>query len=128
MNKRHLCFRIAICRDAARLLALNGALWVLTLPQRLLAEPSPPGQIEFVGDVRLTSGVSTVLTCIEGVFGAVVMVGSGLMALVCAALSLRNKNRRLRFAALFLFLIAIAAFVVRFLVGFFFNDDYMMSP
>lgn len=67
-------------------------------------------------DYRITEAVNAILTYIEGAFGALVMVAAGLGAIISAAF---GQYR----AALGLLVVAVGAFILRSLVGTFFNDE-----
>ncbi len=67
-------------------------------------------------DVRLGQSINAVLTYIEGTFGAMVMVAAGIGAILSSAF---GQYR----AALGLLVVAVGAFILRSLVGTFFNDD-----
>ena len=66
-------------------------------------------------DTRLTQAVNLVLSYIEGSFGAMVMVVAGLSAIISSALGQYK-------AALGLLIVAVGAFILRSLIGAFFND------
>ena len=66
-------------------------------------------------DERLAQSVNAVLTYIEGTFGAMVMVAAGIGAILSSAF---GQYR----AALGLLVVAVGAFILRSLVGTFFND------
>lgn len=67
-------------------------------------------------DQRIVESVNGVLTYLEGSFGALVMVASGIGAILSAAF---GQYR----AALGLMVVAIGAFILRSLMSTFFNDD-----
>jgi hypothetical protein len=67
-------------------------------------------------DVRLGESVNAILTYIEGTFGAMVMVAAGIGAILSSAF---GQYR----AALGLLVVAVGAFILRSLVGTFFNDN-----
>jgi len=67
-------------------------------------------------DFRITEAINAILTYIEGAFGALVMVSAGLGAIISAAF---GQYR----AALGLLVVAVGAFILRSLVGTFFNDE-----
>ena len=67
-------------------------------------------------DIRLGQSINAILTYIEGTFGAMVMVAAGLGAILSSAF---GQYR----AALGLLVVAVGAFILRSLVGTFFNDD-----
>ena len=71
-------------------------------------------------DSRLTDAVNLVLTYIEGSFGAMVMVVAGLAAIISSALGQYK-------AALGLLIVAVGAFILRSLIGAFFNDERIQS-
>lgn len=66
-------------------------------------------------DARLSDAINVVLTYIEGSFGAMVMVAAGIGAILSSAF---GQYR----AALGLLVVAVGAFILRSLVGTFFND------
>lgn len=66
-------------------------------------------------DDRIVNSVNAVLTYLEGSFGALVMVASGIGAILSAAF---GQYR----AALGLMVVAIGAFILRSLMSTFFND------
>ncbi|MGI6525177.1 MAG: hypothetical protein ACOX2O_07825 [Bdellovibrionota bacterium] len=71
-------------------------------------------------DVRLSDATNAILTYIEGTFGAMVMVGAGIMAILSSAF---GQYR----AALGLLVVAVGAFILRSLIGTFFNDVNIQS-
>lgn len=66
-------------------------------------------------DERLSQSINAILTYIEGTFGAMVMVAAGIGAILSSAF---GQYR----AALGLLVVAVGAFILRSLVGTFFND------
>lgn len=71
-------------------------------------------------DVRLAASVNAILTYIEGTFGAMVMVTAGISAILSSAF---GQYR----AALGLLVVAVGSFILRSLVGTFFNDQNIMN-
>jgi hypothetical protein len=71
-------------------------------------------------DVRLGESVNAILTYIEGTFGAMVMVAAGIGAILSSAF---GQYR----AALGLLVVAVGAFILRSLVGTFFNDNQIQQ-
>lgn len=67
-------------------------------------------------DERIDSVINAVFTYLEGSIGALIMVGAGISAIVASAFGQYK-------AALGLLAVAVGAFVLRSLVGTFFNDD-----
>ncbi|MEZ4753105.1 MAG: hypothetical protein R3A13_02205 [Bdellovibrionota bacterium] len=76
-------------------------------------------QIQY-NDGRLTDSVNVVLTYIEGSFGALVMVAAGIGAILSSAF---GQYR----AALSLLVVAIGAFILRSIIGAFFNDTNIQA-
>lgn len=76
--------------------------------------PGAVHQIDY-NDVRLSQSLNAILTYIEGTFGAMVMVAAGIGAILSSAF---GQYR----AALGLLVVAVGAFILRSLVGTFFND------
>jgi len=76
-------------------------------------------QSELVGtynDERVSEAVNRLFGYIEGSFGALIMVAAGLGAIMAAALGSYSS-------ALGLLVVAVGAFILRSLVGTFFNTD-----
>ncbi|RIL10058.1 MAG: hypothetical protein DCC75_05165 [Proteobacteria bacterium] len=71
-------------------------------------------------DVRLADAVNQILTYLEGTFGALIMVASGLGAILSAAF---GQYR----AALGCLIVAVGAFILRSILGTFFNDENIMA-
>lgn len=71
-------------------------------------------------DVRFGESINAVLTYIEGTFGAMVMVAAGIGAILSSAF---GQYR----AALGLLVVAVGAFILRSLIGTFFNDDNIQA-
>lgn len=69
-------------------------------------------------DVRIADSTNAVLLYLEGSFGALVMVASGIGAILSAAF---GQYR----AALGLMVVAIGAFILRSLMSTFFNDQHI---
>jgi hypothetical protein len=67
-------------------------------------------------DERIDTVINAVFTYLEGSIGALIMVGAGISAIVASAFGQYK-------AALGLLAVAVGAFVLRSLVGTFFNDD-----
>ncbi len=67
-------------------------------------------------DERVAEAVNRIFGYIEGSFGALIMVAAGLGAIMAAALGSYS-------AALGLLVVAVGAFILRSLVGTFFNDE-----
>lgn len=70
-------------------------------------------------DTRIASAVNVILAHIEGSFGALVMVAAGIGAILSSAFG----NYR---AALALLVVAVGSFILRSLIGTFFNDTNIM--
>ena len=66
-------------------------------------------------DTRVSDSLNSILTYIEGTFGAMVMVAAGIGAILSSAF---GQYR----AALGLLVVAVGAFILRSLVSTFFND------
>jgi hypothetical protein len=66
-------------------------------------------------DVRIAKSVNAILTYLEGTFGALVMVAAGLGAILSSAF---GQYR----AALGCLIVAVGAFILRSVMGTFFND------
>ena len=78
-------------------------------------------------DDQICCGVGARFPFIEGAFGALIMVISGLISIICLLASFAVEPtlaKRLRLAALCFFLLAVAAFIGRSLVSLFFGTDY----
>lgn len=71
-------------------------------------------------DMRLGESINAILTYIEGTFGAMVMVAAGIGAILSSAF---GQYR----AALGLLVVAVGAFILRSLVGTFFNDQNVQA-
>ena len=67
-------------------------------------------------DDRIVNVINALLTYIEGAFGALIMIAAGLMAIISSAMGQYK-------AALGLLVVAVGAFILRSLVGTFFNDE-----
>ncbi|MCB9030740.1 MAG: hypothetical protein H6619_06780 [Deltaproteobacteria bacterium] len=67
-------------------------------------------------DERISEAVNRIFGYLEGSFGALIMVAAGLAAIMAAAF---GQYR----AALGMLVVAVGAFILRSLVGTFFNDD-----
>lgn len=73
------------------------------------------GQITY-NDERITAATNAVLTYLEGSFGALVMVASGIGCIISAAFGQYRS-------AIGLMVVAIGSFILRSLVSTFFNDQ-----
>ena len=78
------------------------------------------GLVTTYNDERLANSINAILTYIEGSFGAMVMVAAGIGAILSSAF---GQYR----AALGLLVVAVGAFILRSLVGTFFNDDNIQA-
>ena len=67
-------------------------------------------------DERVAEVITRIFTYLEGSFGALIMVAAGIMAIFSAAVGQYK-------AALGLLIVAAGAFILRSLVGTFFNDE-----
>ena len=67
-------------------------------------------------DERISNSVNAILLYIEGSFGALIMVASGLTAIMSAAFGQYK-------AALGCLVVAVGAFILRSVLGTFFNDE-----
>jgi hypothetical protein len=66
-------------------------------------------------DVKIANAVNAILTYLEGSFGALIMAASGVGAIMSAAFGQYK-------AALSLMVVAVGSFILRSLIGTFFND------
>ena len=71
-------------------------------------------------DIRFSDALNVLFIYIEGTFGAMVMVAGGIGAIMSSAF---GQYR----AALSLLVVAVGAFVLRSLVGTFFNDETIQA-
>ena len=120
-NYLNLCRRISaftmaptrsqmqICLFVVGVVLLSGGLCFDTI-----ADQTGYGYIKY-DDVRLSSATNIILQFIEGTFGAMIMVACGIMAIVSSAF---GQYR----AAIGLLVVAVGAFILRSIIGTFFND------
>lgn len=100
-------------QSSAMLFALGAVLLTVGLDATVSAQGQ--GLQATYNDVRLSDSLNSILTYIEGTFGAMVMVSAGIGAILSSAF---GQYR----AALGLLVVAVGAFILRSLVGTFFND------
>jgi len=123
----HLCQRIwSYCITPSRtqvqcLLFLFGlVLLAAGLIEGAQAQFGGKGHHLHYNDERLAESINAILTYVEGTFGAMVMVAAGIGAILSSAF---GQYR----AALGLLVVAVGAFILRSLVGTFFNDVNIQS-
>ena len=104
-------------RSQAQLMLFVLGVGLLTLGYMDAA--SAQAHIEY-NDARLSESINAILTYIEGTFGAMVMVAAGIGAILSSAF---GQYR----AALGLLVVAVGAFILRSLVGTFFNDKNIQA-
>ena len=97
------------------LFAFGVMLVTIGLSGDLFAQGGGARTIKY-NDMRLSQSINAILTYIEGTFGAMVMVSAGIGAILSSAF---GQYR----AALGLLVVAVGAFILRSLVGTFFNDQ-----
>jgi hypothetical protein len=91
------------------------ALGLVMLATGMVMDASAYEQQAIFNDDRVAESVDVIMTYINGSFGALVMVASGLGAILSAAF---GQYR----AALGLLVVAVGSFILRSLVGTWFND------
>ena len=110
-QKLDLCLKAPTQRQAqVGLFALGVVLLSAGLSGNAVAQ-----HVTDYNDERLADSLNAILTYIEGTFGAMVMVAAGIGAILSSAF---GQYR----AALGLLVVAVGAFILRSLVGTFFND------
>jgi len=90
-------------------------LLAMGLSVESVAQDGGDGLVTDYNDARIVNAINAILTYIEGAFGALIMIAAGLMAIVSSAMGQYK-------AALGLLVVAVGAFILRSLVGTFFND------
>ena len=71
-------------------------------------------------DVKIANAVNAIMTYLEGSFGALIMAASGIGAIMSAAFGQYK-------AALSLMVVAVGSFILRSLIGTFFNDTMIQD-
>jgi hypothetical protein len=71
-------------------------------------------------DVKIANAVNAIMTYLEGSFGALIMAASGIGAIMSAAFGQYK-------AALSLMVVAVGSFILRSLIGTFFNDSMIQD-
>ena len=71
-------------------------------------------------DEKIANAVNAIMTYLEGSFGALIMAASGIGAIMSAAFGQYK-------AALSLMVVAVGSFILRSLIGTFFNDQNIME-
>ncbi len=79
------------------------------------AGSSGPGLTTLYNDVRMSDALNAILTYVEGTYGAMIMVASGIGAIMSSAFGQYRS-------ALGLMVVSVGAFILRSLVSTFFND------
>jgi hypothetical protein len=88
----------------------------LGLSQEVSANGTTGGKIETTyNDEKIANAVNAIMTYLEGSFGALIMAASGVGAIMSAAFGQYK-------AALSLMVVAVGSFILRSLIGTFFND------
>lgn len=90
------------------------AILGLGLSHEVSAQVSSGAAINY-NDDRINNAVNAIMTYLEGSFGALIMAASGIGAIMSAAFGQYK-------AALSLMVVAVGAFILRSLMGTFFND------
>ena len=78
-----------------------------------------PGAIAY-NDEKVSTAVNAIMLYLEGSFGALIMAASGIGAIMSAAFGQYK-------AALSLMVVAVGSFILRSLIGTFFNDQNIME-
>ncbi len=86
----------------------------LGLSQEVSAQISSGAAIQY-NDDRINNAVNAIMTYLEGSFGALIMAASGIGAIMSAAFGQYK-------AAFSLMAVAVGSFILRSLIGTFFND------
>jgi hypothetical protein len=119
-----LCQRIGAMTSAPTEKQARVALFIMGVTVLSLGlAPEVIAQGGFVGgktsatynDVKIANAVNTIMTYLEGSFGALVMAAAGIGAILSAAFGQYK-------AALSLMVVAVGAFILRSLISTFFND------
>lgn len=76
---------------------------------------------------RLANSVNAILMYIEGSPGAMVMVGSALIGLILLAVAFGKHKRKYYIASLACLLVAVLSFILRSMVGTFYNDQNLQA-
>lgn len=114
VSRRISAAMIAPSRAASSMMLFGTGVVLLTVGMSELALSAPPHKTDY-NDIRLSDSLNAILVYIEGTFGAMVMVSAGIGAILSSAF---GQYR----AALGLLVVAVGAFILRSLVGTFFND------
>lgn len=101
------------------LFAMGVAILGLGLSHEVSAQVSSGAAINY-NDDRITNAVNAIMTYLEGSFGALVMAAAGIGAIMSAAFGQFK-------ASLSLMVVAVGAFILRSLMGTFFNDIGIQS-
>ncbi|HMO02736.1 MAG TPA: hypothetical protein PKD37_07000 [Oligoflexia bacterium] len=104
----------------ASLFLIGFVILVVGLDLSLHAQPGGGGFRAQYNDTRIAEAAAVVLRHIEGSFGALIMIASGIGAIMAAAFG----NFK---ASLALLVVSIGAFILRSLVGTFFNTQNIES-
>jgi hypothetical protein len=91
----------------------------LGLSHDVSAQISSGAAIQY-NDDRINNAVNAIMTYLEGSFGALIMAASGIGAIMSAAFGQYK-------AALSLMVVAVGSFILRSLIGTFFNDVGIQS-
>jgi hypothetical protein len=86
----------------------------LGLTHEVNAQTGAPAAINY-NDDRINNAVNAIMTYLEGSFGALIMAAAGVGAIMSAAFGQFK-------AALSLMVVAVGSFILRSLIGTFFND------
>ena len=94
------------------------SLLALGLSADVVAQTTP-GAIAY-NDEKVSNAVNAIMLYLEGSFGALIMAASGIGAIMSAAFGQYK-------AALSLMVVAVGSFILRSLIGTFFNDQNIME-
>lgn len=94
------------------------SLLALGLSADVVAQVTP-GAIAY-NDEKVSNAVNAIMLYLEGSFGALIMAASGIGAIMSAAFGQYK-------AALSLMVVAVGSFILRSLIGTFFNDQNIME-
>lgn len=114
VSRRISAALIAPSRATSSMMLFGAGVVLLTVGMDQLAIGQ--GHKTTYNDVRFSDSLNAILVYIEGTFGAMVMVSAGIGAILSSAF---GQYR----AALGLLVVAVGAFILRSLVGTFFNDS-----
>lgn len=126
-----ISYRLVTFMTMCGALAAGFFLWNVTGPTEIVRAPSyggsggglvVGGHGTTYNDVKVANAVNSIMTYLEGSFGALGMLVCGSVAIVSLVIGAARKSRRAGLVGLTFLVLAVAFFFLRTAISYFFND------